>query len=545
MLTIFKKILYLILLNVCIINNNSSASFFSFFKKLTSSNDNNNEQVLDKNNKPIELKIQVNSSILKQIKEINNILENKNDNNKVKDSNFDIIQTQQQHILGVLGIYYYNKDVFNKCTVKVNSTISVIDFYNTLFRKRNDFSKLIVELHDILKDQYSKSISELYKSFNKMLNIVNLINLIFNEKNNGGLVNSLLLLDNTVGLNENEIKNILNPYFHQLDLVLDKDTINYYSDVLSEVNVKIRQKNSVLPSQLLFILFNNIREELFIKNNELYESYIFFKNKITLINQKLDSINTYIRDTKQLSNNSENNKKSHEEAIVNLINSNIKEQNRSNNDVIDEIERIQSVIDDIIESLNDFKNYVPDERILSAIEQAKINKKESKIQNSNVFNSKDNITSKTNNTTSKTSNNNDNKIDNTDISNNKQNNTSKNNNDNKSDKQIDSKVDNTKYNDNINKLNNINKDNKTINKKSNNKVNDNGEKQKENDNKKQLNSEEQNNNKTSGSKNKKDNNNIESIKSNTNTENNKKNEKENTNLNNKEEKDNNKKADIS
>ena len=368
--------------------NNSDASFFSFFKKLTSSNNDGNEQVFDKNNNPIELKIQVNSSILDQIKEINNILDDKKDNDRIRDNNFDIIQTQQQRILGILGSYHCDKDVFNRCTVKVKSTISVIDFYNSLFRKRNDLSKLVIELYDILKDQYSKSINELCKSFNKMLNIVNLISIIFNEKNDKGLINHLLLLDNTIGLNENEIQNILNPFFHKLDLVLDKDTIDYYNNILSEVNVKLRLKNSVLPSQLLFTLFNNIREELSVKNNELYESYIFFKNKITLTNQKLDSINSYIKDTKQLSSN---NNENHEEVIINFINTNIKEQNRSNNDVIDEIERIQNITSDIIEALNDFKNYVPDEKILSVIEQSKINKKESKKHNSKISDNKSNI----------------------------------------------------------------------------------------------------------------------------------------------------------
>lgn len=400
MLTIFKKISYLILLNICMVNH-SDASFFSFFKKLTSSNNDSNEQVFDKNNKPIELKVQVNSSILDQIKEINNILEDKNDNNKIRDNNFDTIQTQQQRILGVLGSYHYNKDVFNKCIIKVKSTISVIDFYNSLFKQRNDFSKSIVELCDILKDQYTKSINELCKSFNKMLSIVNLINIIFSESNDKGLINNILLLDNTIGLNENEIKNILNPFFHKLDLVLDKDTIDYYNDILSEFNAKIRQKNSILPSQLLFILFNIIREELLINNNELYKSYIFFKNKTTIINQKLDSINTHIKDTKQLSSDNESNKKSHEEIIVDFINTNIKEQNRNNSDVIDEIERVRNAIDDIIEFLNDFKNYVPDEKILSAIEQSKTNKKESKNQNNKTSNSNDSI-KETKNETSNT-----------------------------------------------------------------------------------------------------------------------------------------------
>ena len=485
MLTIFKKMSYLILLNICIVSNHSSASFFSFFEKIASQNNDNNEQVFDNNNKPIELKIQVNSSILKQIKEINNILEDKNDNNKVRDSNFDIIQTQQQRILGILGGYYCDKDVFNRCTVKIKSTISVIDFYNSLFRQRNDFSKLVIELYDILKDQYIKSINELCKSFNKMLNIVNLISIIFNEKNNGGLINNLLLLDNTIGLDENKINNIFNTYIHHLYILIDKDTINYYNDILSEVNVKLRLKNSVLPSQLLFTLFNNIRKELSVKSNELYESYIFFKNKITLTNQKLDSINSYIKDTKQLSaSNNEN----HEEAIVNFINTNIKEQNRINNDVIDEIERIQNVTDNIIEALNDFKNYVPDEKILSIIEQSKINKKESEKQNSKISDNK-NIIKENNNHN---------------VTNDK--------------KKVNNK-DNKVYDTKDNKLNN-------------NKTNNNETKDTKKDSKKQEKREVENDNTISDSKNK-----IENIKTDSDNKNSKDN---NTDSNNKEDKNNNK-----
>ena len=390
MLIIFK----VILLNLYIFSNTSNASFLSFFKNISSSNS-NTEQVLDKNNKPIELKVQVNSSILEQIKEINNIINDKNNNNnKIKDDNFNTIQTQQQQILGVLGSYYCNKEAFNKCIIKVKSITSVIDFYNILFRKRNDFSKLIIELNDILGNDYQKAINKLYEQFDKILDIINLIKLIFSDKSDEDLINKLLLLDNTVGLNENEIKEILNKYIYQLDVLLSKDTKEYYNNILSEVNVKIRLKKSVLPSQVLFILFYNVREELFSKNNELHESYISFKNKITLINQKLDFINNYMKDKVQLSdNNSIDNKKDPEDAIVTFINSNIKEQNRSNNDVTDEIERVSYTIDSIIKSLDSFKNYVPDERILSAVEQAKLKQKETPKQIENNYEKETNIKS--------------------------------------------------------------------------------------------------------------------------------------------------------
>lgn len=382
MLIIFR----LILLNLYIFSSISNASFLSFFKNIASSN-NNTEQVLDKNNKPIELKVQVDSSILEQIKEINNIINDKNNNNnKIKDDNFNTIQTQQQQILGVLGSYYCNREAFNECIIKVKSITSVIDFYNILFRKRNDFSKLIIELNDILSNAYQKSINKLYKQFDKILDIINLIKLIFSDKSNDDLINKLLLLDNTLGLNENEIKEILNKYIYQLDVLLSKDTKEYYNNILSEVNVKMRLKKSVLPSQVLFILFYNIREELFSKNNELHELYISFKNKITLINQKLDSINDDMKNKVQLSdNNSIDNKKNPEEAIVTFINSNIKEQNRSNNDVMDEIERIMYIINSIIKSLDIFKNYVPDERILSAVEQAKLKQKNTNRQIENHY----------------------------------------------------------------------------------------------------------------------------------------------------------------
>ena len=390
MLIIFK----VILLNLYIFSNTSNASFLSFFKNISSSNS-NTEQVLDKNNKPIELKVQVNSSILEQIKEINNIINDKNNNNnKIKDDNFNTIKTQQQQILGVLGSYYCNKEAFNKCIIKVKSITSVIDFYNILFRKRNDFSKLIIELNDILGNDYQKAINKLYEQFDKILDIINLIKLIFSDKSDEDLINKLLLLDNTVGLNENEIKEILNKYIYQLDVLLSKDTKEYYNNILSEVNVKIRLKKSVLPSQVLFILFYNVREELFSKNNELHESYISFKNKITLINQKLDFINNYMKDKVQLSdNNSIDNKKDPEDAIVTFINSNIKEQNRSNNDVTDEIERVSYTIDSIIKSLDSFKNYVPDERILSAVEQAKLKQKETPKQIENNYEKETNIKS--------------------------------------------------------------------------------------------------------------------------------------------------------
>ena len=382
MLRISNKILYLILLNVYIFNNPSHASFMSFFKNIFSSNKNtkntNDEQVLSKDNKPVELKIPVSSYVLKQIKEINNLdIKNKKDS-RIKDDNFNTIQTQQQQILGILYDYHYDKEVFNKCIINVKQVIAIIDFYNILFKQRNDFSKLIIELNDILDKSYQKALCNLEEVFNKILDIINLMKLVF--KDTDGLINKLLLLDNTVGLNENERKDILNKYINQLDILLNKDTKKYYDNILLEFDVKIRNKNSVLPSQLLYILFYCIREELFNKNNELYECYIVFKNKITLMTQKLSPINDNINDNAQLQENSNSmdSKINNEEAINGLINSYMKEQNRRNSDVIDEIDRIKNVVNSLIDYLNVFKDYVPDEKILTAIEQAKESEKKDK-----------------------------------------------------------------------------------------------------------------------------------------------------------------------
>ncbi len=379
MLRISNKILYLILLNIYIFNNPSHASFMSFLKNIFSSNKNtNDEQVLSKDNKPVELKIPVSSYVLKQIKEINNLDINNKNNSIIKDDNFETIQTQQQQILGVLDDYHYNKEAFNKCIINVKQVIATIDCYNVLFRQKSDFIKLIIELNDVLDKPYQTALSNLEEMFNKILDIINLMKVVFKDTN--GLINKLLLLDNTVGLNENEIKDIFNKYIHQLDILLDKNTKEYYDKIFSEVNVKIRNKNSILPSQLSYILFYSIRNELFNKNNELYESYIVFKNKITLITQKLIQINDNINDNAQLSetSNSIDSKINNEKIITELINSYMKEQNRRNSDVIDEIDRIRNVVNNLIDYLDVFKDYIPDEKILSAIEQSKESEKKNK-----------------------------------------------------------------------------------------------------------------------------------------------------------------------
>ena len=109
MLRIFEIILYLILLNTYISNNSSNASFLSALKNIFSNENSSEEQVVDKNNKPVELKIPVNNYILNQIKEINNTdIENK-EKNRIKDDNFNTIQVQQQQILGILGDYHYDR----------------------------------------------------------------------------------------------------------------------------------------------------------------------------------------------------------------------------------------------------------------------------------------------------------------------------------------------------------------------------------------------------------------------------------------------------
>ena len=106
MLRIFNAILYIILLNTYISSNVSEASFLSFLKNIFSNENSSEEQVVDKNNKPVELKIPINSYILNQIKEINNTdIENK-EKNRIKDDNFNTIQVQQQQILGILGDYH-------------------------------------------------------------------------------------------------------------------------------------------------------------------------------------------------------------------------------------------------------------------------------------------------------------------------------------------------------------------------------------------------------------------------------------------------------
>ena len=384
MLRISRKILCLILLNIYVFNNSSNASFSSFIKGMFSSNENTNEeQVLSKDNKPVELKVPVSSYILKQIKEINNVdIKNKKDS-RIKDDNFNTILTQQQQMLGILKDYSYNIGVFNKCLITVSQIISKIDLYNILFKQKDGLSKLIMELNSILEKPYQDELMNLNQIFNKILDIINFIKLLFQEKD--GLINKMMLLDNTVSLNENEIKSMLSNCINTIYVFVNEDIVKYYTNILVEVDAKMRNKKLMLPSQVLFILFYYIRDELFNKNNELYETYIAFKNKITLINQKLTSINDYVKDNIQEleGSNNINSKVNNEEIIAVAINMGIKELNRTNNDVIDEIEQIRTLVNNVIGLLNVFKNYVPDEKILTAIEQSKTDEKSKNTEKQN------------------------------------------------------------------------------------------------------------------------------------------------------------------
>ena len=272
MLRIFEIILYLILLNTYISNNSSNASFLSALKNIFSNENSSEEQVVDKNNKPVELKIPVNNYILNQIKEINNTdIENK-EKNRIKDDNFNTIQVQQQQILGILGDYHYDRNAFNKCLVKVQSLILVIEFIKTFCKELNaDLKQLLNNLYDELNN-YKKITNELYKSFNKILDIINLIKFIF--KDNNGIIDKLIKLDNTKNISENLIEFILKDYVHQLDILLEEKTIKYYDNNLHEILIKVRGKKSVLPSQLLFIMFNILKEEIINQNQSMNGNYI-------------------------------------------------------------------------------------------------------------------------------------------------------------------------------------------------------------------------------------------------------------------------------
>ena len=72
-----------------------------------------------------------------------------------------------------------------------------------------------------------------------------------------------------------------------------------------------------------------------------------------------------------------------EEIIAVAINMEIKELNRTNNDVIDEIEQIRTLVNNVIGLLNVFKNYVPNKKILTAIEQSKTDEKSKNTEKQN------------------------------------------------------------------------------------------------------------------------------------------------------------------
>ncbi len=391
MLGIFKIILYLILLNTYISNNQSNAEFLSFLKNIFSKKNVDEEQVIDKNNKPVELKIPINSYILNQIKEINNVAIKNKEKNRIKDDNFNTIQGQQQQICGILEDYIHSKEVFNKCLCKVQSLMLVIEFIKSFCKELNtDLKQLLNNLYDELLS-YNKITNELYKKFNRILDIINLIKLIFKE--NDGIISKLMQMDNAKNISENLIESILKYYIHQLDILLYEDTIKYYDNILHEILIKIRTKKSILPSQLLFIIFNFLKEEVINQNTSLCEVYKTFKNKTRNINQKMDSINDYLTDTIQnkkdnnyYASNTINNIKDNEKLIVSFIDNNISELNRSNKDINDEIERVQNITKSLIETLAIFKNYNYDERILSLMQEEqekKQNKNNNKISDHN------------------------------------------------------------------------------------------------------------------------------------------------------------------
>ncbi|MBR1944272.1 MAG: hypothetical protein IJ848_02245 [Alphaproteobacteria bacterium] len=364
------------------------ASFWDLFTKSKLKDD--NTQVLDSDGKSIELKVPINSDLLKQIKKIND--ETSKTDNKIKDSNFNVIQSQQNEILSIINDYHYDKNIFSTCKSKIelviHDTNSYIDFYNKFITKISSshtidkikkLRELISEFNKELELLSKKSLIELNDSFMTILTVIDFIKIIF--KDNNGLIKKVQLLDNTVGLNENEIKYTLSNYVHDLCILLEPDIVKYYDDILSEVDAKTRTKNTILPSQLLFILFNTVKGELYSKYDKLYELYVSFNKHTNIINRKLEDINDYIKYDTLLNNN--NTDKDPVNDICVFINKRIKEKNRYSKDVISEIEKLKNVVNSIIEYLTKFDKYNPDENIISSIEERKIQHSNNQAKTSN------------------------------------------------------------------------------------------------------------------------------------------------------------------
>ena len=131
------------------------------------------------------------------------------------------------------------------------------------------------------------------------------------------------------------------------------------------------------------MLLNIIQKELSNQIKYMQSMYIDYRNKITIINQRSEAIETYMRDNKQQFTSSSdilNKKKEPKEAICIFINININEYNKINREITDEIDRIKNFTNGIIDRLEIFKNYTLDERILPLIQERK-EKERNRIKN--------------------------------------------------------------------------------------------------------------------------------------------------------------------
>ena len=305
----------------------------------------------------ITLQVEVNDEMLKQINKVKDISKEKA--KIIKDKNFDSVMDKQDRILSILSSYESDDSVFQRSLINIKLLSAKIDLYTDIFSDNKDLNRILLNIKETLDKEYQSSFDDLFSNFMDSMDIIVLAKLLLRKQD--GLIEKVMSLLHTKYLNENEVQKILYDYLNQIKNIISQKTSKFYDSFQSEFNVEVRKQTKILPSQMLFIVFNCLKKFNDKKIKNLNKSYLTFKGKIGVIQQKITELQVYKTDDA----NKEVKK------IISVVNTSMNTQEKYNNDIISEIDKLLSIDKSLNEDLQKFCSYTPDEKILEEIEKLK------------------------------------------------------------------------------------------------------------------------------------------------------------------------------